>query len=306
MSLVDATGDATETGEHTLISSYIDLPLPAQCLSILYRVVAAKGEDIGTDSSTPLTDNVGRTIYHTEGIVFPALSDVSELLISKDEFYRRIHCPIMAIYRDFWHDKLHDPDEMNITISLASLTTDPIALSKSLNCATHYSVESTTELPKQIEAFSDHRVRPPKQPRRQLRRRLQAVLAVLFAAISFTVIRFHHKKTQLLKDYDAIMQGVGRDSTPGKTIGDILTLSGSYSHKKANKASYNCVVITAILNQDNKREIRALPLLRSYRFAVDKNRVEELKHFMASHKSCTERMKNPIYAIGSSVRFVAF
>jgi branched-chain amino acid transport system substrate-binding protein len=123
--LFDVTGYATETDSHDLIFAALDLSFTSLPCSVVYRVIPASGFDIGEDSPRKITDNVGRTIYHIEGILSYQADKALADWIDKEQFSKLVHIPMMDEYKKFWNQIPLTGDKFaDLEIQLTSLITD--------------------------------------------------------------------------------------------------------------------------------------------------------------------------------------
>lgn len=97
-------------------------------ITIVFRVIEAKAEDIGIEGSGILKDSFGREILFLEGLVFKNI--VPEIIVTKNYFFE-IHKQLVKSYYDFWDcETFSSISSKKMTISSSNLLDDKFKYKK--------------------------------------------------------------------------------------------------------------------------------------------------------------------------------
>jgi hypothetical protein len=293
--LIDATGNSDETGDHNILTTDLDLHSSALPSRLFYRVIPAKSSDIGDASAGKITDNVGRTIYHIEGILIDKNVEFLASSIDGDSFSRLVHGPLMIHYSEFWH---HIPKsrttEPDLVVPLSSLTNNgAVEIAK-----------------KDHDNNQDHSVHKDYIISKTFRRSSKyMILLVSMVAMSALLIPFSldRKKSELDTAITDIFYRKYSIASINTKFRELYSLTTKYQNRSRGAKQLNCIALNRIVNNKAYRDNVALFSMNTNETA-SKNLIIRLDpHKLETGRVlCQEEMKNLSFAAKQFFEFLRY
>ena len=291
--IFDATSDASEDADHDLHFTTLDLPSSSVPCGVAYRVIHATGFDIGEDSSRKLADNVGRTIYHVEGILMYRTDSHLVRLIDKERFFQLVHIPMMNHYRRFWrHSTIVDDIPTESSIPLSSLILENrLKELESINSdqAEHYDKGKASDL---------------GQRNRLNTRVLGFAIAVGIMAV---VISLHYiRKVNAVVDTTKSILGAQAINRPldERLANQLVSLSRTFSKGDSRSGHLNCVTVQLIMTHIHDHHSQKILLQEEPTHLTKEPSRSDLGRLQRSLSFCQEKMKILPFAINERIRFL--
>jgi hypothetical protein len=295
--LIDATGNTVETGDHDMVTTTLDLSSSAVPSRLLYRVIPAKGYDIGDDSAGEITDNVGRTIYHIEGIIINKNIKLLASSIDGDSFTNLVHGPLMMHYSEFWH---HIPKrgitEPDLAVPLSSLIKnneiiEPEDKQKD-ECNPDYSTHTKQSNVKSFSRTFKHIIG------------LVSIVAASALLLPFTLDR---KKNVLDAKITEIFYRKYNIASINTKFRDLDKLTMKYHYKSRGGKHLNCIALNRIMK--NRAYEGNLKLFFTNTEGIEpkiSNIGLDPDKLQGDSESCEERMRNPSFAVMQYFEFLRY
>jgi hypothetical protein len=290
--LFDATGNAVETENHDILTATLNLPSSTLPCKLFYRVTHAKGYDIGEDTPKKLTDNVGRIIYHIEGIIVDKSFKLSSSSIDKEQFDHLVHDPLMLHYKEFWQlipkSTAKKPDYV---ISLSSLFTDEI-------------IYIPEEKSRKDSVKQDERTKL-KMFKCMLR---YFVGLGLFTAITVLIVSqmLDRKDNELDIKTGEMLRKNGNNDFPRINPVRILTLSQKYNPSGQGNENLNCIALNRIMAFKSEGKKVSVMLDESLTATGNTSIRADIEKLKMSRSACKKKMKNLSFTANQYLNFLRF
>jgi hypothetical protein len=294
--LIDATGNTVETGDYNIVTATLELSSSALPSKLLYRVIPAKGYDIGHDSAEKITDNVGRTIYHIEGILIDKNIKLLSSSIDGDRFSHLVHDPLMMHYNEFWH---HIPKPgipaPDLVVPLSSLTNNEIGEAEYND----------------LEDFKpDYSTHEEQSNAKTFRRSFKYIIGLVsMVAISALLLPFNldRKKSELDAKITEIFHRKYNIASINAKFSELDALTIEYHYKTREAKHLNCIALNRILKNHAYRNNLALFRVNTKEAASKNSSIGlDARKLQDAHASCEGRMKNPSFAAMQYFEFLRY
>jgi hypothetical protein len=284
--LIDATGSSVETGDHNFLTTILNLSSSAVPSRLLYRVIPVKSHDIGDDSAGEITDNVGRTIYHIEGILIDKDIELLASSIDGDRFSHLVHGPLMVQYSEFWHHihkrGIKEPD---LVVPLSSLIN-------------HEIIEPDDKVNE--ERKPNNLTHTKRNSARSLRRTLRNIIGLVsMVAIPALVLPFNldRKQKQLDAKITEIFHRKYNIVSINHKFSELDALTLNYHYKSRGVKHLNCIALNRIMMNGAYGSNLKLFLMNTKETAskIPFIGLDPAK-LQGARATCDVRMKNPSFA----------
>jgi hypothetical protein len=286
--LINATGNVVEDFSREFFIATLDLPSSNFPSRLLYRAIPAKGCDIGDNTVNEITDNVGRSIYHIEGILIDKNINLSASSIDGERFFHLVHVPLMLHFREFWNQiPIDHRTESELIVPLQTLLNSEIIEVKDI-----HQENSTYRLPvqKKITHLKSYR------------RTFQYLVGLSLILITIALyLSFHsnQKERRLDAKITDIFQRKYNSVSIKNKLTELEKLTTNYTQRNRGRNRINCILLNRII--ENRAYRNTQKWLYGEDLIVFQNRYMGI---VSDHTSCKRKMRNVIYDAKQRLQFL--